>query len=427
MLESSLTLREYESAQLCDNAVGIKGAISFKEADLLELHQRKTGRKIFERSFRSIKATNWVGVISVGRRCIEVIPKIDTQSDQKVRENLLYMIARAGLVSLTDVDVARLVGTNKLLLAAYLELYVDNLAREWRRGPIGRYIRNEENRPFLKGKLLLSEQLRRNLVHQERFFTACDEFTFDNEVSRLLKAALLICLKQKFSTHVSQKARSLMLDFDEVKDVIIGVEDLKSIKVDRRHVRYEPLVTLAKDILSSVSPSRAFESNPVYSLMFDMNEVFEKFIVAEMQEAFRGDVCSVKSQVSGKSLLEEDGRKRFFLRPDIGIFEDSNCECLVDTKWKILDPSKPYNNVTQADMYQMYAYGKEYSAPTVILLYPQCAQLAEEVAEYTHIETNPTKRILIRTIDISQPLITNDAKQELRQKLKAIVLGSWMS
>ena len=50
---------------------------------------------------------------------------------------------------------------------------------------------------------------------------------------------------------------------------------------------------------------------------------------------------------------------------------------IIDTKWKLLNQfsEKRNYNITQADMYQLYAYGKKYALadntnPTLVLLYP---------------------------------------------------------
>ncbi len=44
----------------------------------------------------------------------------------------------------------------------------------------------------------------------------------------------------------------------------------------------------------------------------------------------------------------------------------------MDTKWKRLidDPYANYG-IAQSDMYQMYAYAKEYETPEIYLLYPR--------------------------------------------------------
>lgn len=422
MIPGALVLREYETAYIGPSWDSTTKTVSRKEVALIDLHQRSTGRQLFHLSYRTIKATNWVGVIGIGARCIEVVPKIDEPSELKVRENLLHMIARADLVPLSAADIARLANTNKPLLTAYMELYVDQLTREWRKGQIKRYVLHKENRTCLKGKLLLPIHIRTNIVHLERFFTASHEFNCNNSISQLLKAALRKCREQAFSSRVVQKAKSLMADFEEVSDVDADEHVMKQIQVDRCISRFEPLVNMAKFIIRNISPSPAGPGHPVYSLMFDMNEVFERFIAAEITAALRGESCRVKYPVTGRSLLQSRGRRQFALRPDIGVYRGRSNLCVIDTKWKKLDRNRSHDNVSQADIYQMYAYGKELDSPKVILLYPQHSDLPYAVADYEHIEDAPAKRILVRTVSVSEPFSRRDVKSNLRRTLREMIL-----
>ncbi|MEE8186106.1 MAG: hypothetical protein V3T99_00405, partial [Nitrososphaerales archaeon] len=271
-------------------------------------------------------------------------------------------------------------------------------------------------------KLLLPIQLRTNLLHQERFFTAHDEFTSDNLISQVFKAALQRCQEQTFSSRVTRMAKSLLVDFDEVSDLEMDVHELDQILVDRTISRFEPLLNMAKFILRHVSPSPAVAGCAVYSLMFDMNVVFERFIAAEMKAAFRGESNRVRYPAKGKSLLQKDGRWQFALRPDIGIWSSGRFQCLVDTKWKQLDQNLPHSNVSQVDIYQMYAYGKEYDVPKVILLYPHHLDLPQAVGDYQHHEVELAKQILVRTINISEPLNRRDVTTRLRKTLREMVL-----
>jgi 5-methylcytosine-specific restriction enzyme subunit McrC len=43
---------------------------------------------------------------------------------------------------------------------------------------------------------------------------------------------------------------------------------------------------------------------------------------------------------------------------------------VIDTKYKLLSEAKNYDNVSQSDVYQMYAYGAKTNADTIMLLYP---------------------------------------------------------
>ena len=59
------------------------------------------------------------------------------------------------------------------------------------------------------------------------------------------------------------------------------------------------------------------------------------------------------------------------MKPDIVIKRKSDKAVFVcDTKWKLLADEKNNYGISQADMYQMYAYQKKYNACNITLLYP---------------------------------------------------------
>ena len=430
MSGNTLILREYQIAHRGETWNAAERIVSRTELALIDRFQRNSGKTMFEVNYRGLKATNWVGMLGLNCRCIEVIPKIDTANDNATRENLHYMISRAGLIPVTPADLAHMSKAGKPLLIAYMEIFVDQLAKEWRRGPIRRYVYQEDNRPYLKGKLLLQYQLRNNYIHKERFYTACDEFTEDNSISRLLKAALGKCREQTFSSAVAAKARSLLPEFDSVIDVYPPFINFQAIKLDRQTIRFEPLVNLAKLILNEISPSPGQDGNKVYSLMFDMNEVFERFIANELTSALRGSEYSMRYQVNGKTLLEKEGKGKFNLIPDMGIYLDNKLVCLIDTKWKRLDLTRSHAHVSQADMYQMYAYGKEYKSPRTILLYPRLDNLPEVIANYKHHteidDGDLPYEIIVASIDISKPMHLHANRKNLMSALKSLTIGNYL-
>ena len=55
-----------------------------------------------------------------------------------------------------------------------------------------------------------------------------------------------------------------------------------------------------------------------------------------------------------------DGKRKFLLRPDVAVRHGRHFAILIDTKWKLLDPAKPHEGVRQSDMYQAYAYAREF-------------------------------------------------------------------
>jgi 5-methylcytosine-specific restriction enzyme subunit McrC len=95
--------------------------------------------------------------------------------------------------------------------------------------------------------------------------------------------------------------------------------------------------------------------------------------------------------------------------------------CLIDTKWKRLDLQKHHAGVKQADVYQMYAYGKEFDVPLTVLLYPRCGKLPESVANYHHnLEYSsecPQRMISVKTVDIGEPMVLRSSRIKIWENL----------
>jgi 5-methylcytosine-specific restriction enzyme subunit McrC len=73
----------------------------------------------------------------------------------------------------------------------------------------------------------------------------------------------------------------------------------------------------------------------------------------------------VSLQDRGKHLVEEP--KKFALKPDIVITHKDRV-IIADTKWKTIHEEK---DISQSDMYQLFAYGKKYANKRLYLIYPR--------------------------------------------------------
>ena len=72
------------------------------------------------------------------------------------------------------------------------------------------------------------------------------------------------------------------------------------------------------------------------------------------------------------------------MKPDIVITRKADGAIFVmDTKWKVLSNNKANYGISQADMYQMYAYQKKYSSENVTLLYPKTENISKDNIEFS--------------------------------------------
>ena len=97
-----------------------------------------------------------------------------------------------------------------------------------------------------------------------------------------------------------------------------------------------------------------------------MEKVFESYIGFHLKKLLSDSAWHVQLQDKGYHLFQG----KFALRPDI-VLTNGTRKIILDTKWKMLS-NTPHNNygISQADMYQMYAYAKKYHAKEIWLLYP---------------------------------------------------------
>ena len=408
-----LRLREYESATIGSQWNATQKVVPAPVVAELERVQAELRIDCLAISRRKVTARNYVGVIGIGQRAIEILPKSDNDDDA-TRRRFVEMLSVSGLLPYVDAGTANLASSVPCLLDAFMQVFIGRLAVEWRRGRIAGYLKRDDNRTFLRGKLLFPEQIRRNRLRPERFFTRADQFVIDVHASRLLKAGLDICRRRGIAEATRREAAALLPEFDGVSNQDFGYAELDAIKVDRRISRFETLLAMAKHFVQGCVPDRP-GGTAGYSLLFDMNEVFEKYIGELLRRACPAPY-RVHLQASGRWLVLRAGKHRFGLRPDVAILRGRKFVCLIDTKWKLLDPAKTHEGVRQADMYQAYAYSKEFDCPCVILLYPRYGDLGPHVAGYrVSPGTDQSPRIEVCTVDITAP--TSDVRRELGQLL----------
>lgn len=100
-----------------------------------------------------------------------------------------------------------------------------------------------------------------------------------------------------------------------------------------------------------------------YALLFDMNLLFESYVAHFFKKTYQNR--EVKTQDRQYKLVES--HNLFQLKPDIVM--DKNI--VLDTKWKLINQESKNYDLSQPDLYQMYAYGKKYTAENVYLVYPK--------------------------------------------------------
>ena len=194
--------------------------------------------------------------------------------------NLLYMLAVSGDVPVRSRDVARLAVRKAALSETLAAIFGDRLLRELLRGREKAYIGQEENLRQFKGKLFVPRHVVHNAAHRERFFCRFDELLEDTLMNRIFRACCRVLLDLTNQPATQDTIRHCLFLLDGVSDVTVQEADFGRISINRQNERFEDLLRFCRLLLSGATPTVQAGGTRTFSLLFDMNKVFERFIAA---------------------------------------------------------------------------------------------------------------------------------------------------
>lgn len=338
------------------------GEQNFKQIHLdalLKLNEYHNGN-YFEPIAKGVKFNQYVGVIQVDGLTIEIHPKADKEDDdRKWKGVLIKMLKACGKLKAETNGAAHVRRQHLNLLEVYFELFLLEVEGLVRKGLIKKYRRQTHNTKALKGKLEFAGHLRHNVIHKERFYTTHQMYDSNHFLHQVLQKALSIVSQFTKGTRLQDVASRVELNFPEVDYETITAQQLNTIKLNRKTSSYKEALELARLIILNYSPDISSGKEKMLSLLFDMNELWEEYVLKQVQKAsYKTDML-----VSGQESRSFWGNNS--LRPDI-VLRKGNKTYVIDTKWK--RPQR--NSASVDDLRQMYAYCRFWNADKAMLLYP---------------------------------------------------------
>lgn len=315
-----------------------------------------------------IRAKNYVGLIQLENGVqLQILPKIHKANTSDTKRIFLKMLRSLKEFPNKIFHEANLHTEKMYIFDIFIQLYIQQIQELVKRGVKSAYYEVENNLNVYKGKIQFSQHLKRNLISKDRFFVKYDEFGLDCAENRLIKSTLLKLLKETFSLKNTKDIQKLLLHFELVKPSLNYESDFGSIKIDRNFKTYENIMVWSKIFLLNHSFTTFSGLQFGNSLLFQMDKLFEVYIGRTFKKILSQSNWEVSLQDRRYYLFE----KKFSLRPDIVLRNLENNRCIiVDTKWKLLKEDANNYGISQADMYQMYAYAKKYRTNEIWLLYP---------------------------------------------------------
>lgn len=339
-----------------------------EESDVLDFIKIGYRRNIGE----TLTFKNYVGLIQMKNNCqIQVLPKIEFLNGEQDETKKVFMRMLRSMKDFPSkvFSNANLKMERMNLYEIFINMYLQEVRQLVKRGIKSSYVGVEDNLNFYKGKLLVNEHIKRNMVHQEHFYVRYDEYQVNRPENRLIKSTLLKLQNITSSVENSKAIRQLLTSFEMLPPSINFDKDFSQVVIDRNTKDYEMIMQWSKVFLKNKSFTTFSGTENARALLFPMEKVFEAYVAQNMKKVFAKYHWNVSAQDKGHYLfnkLNGENYRKFAIRPDLVVTRDDNSVVILDTKWKKLinDRRKNYG-ISQADMYQMYAYSKKYGTSEI--------------------------------------------------------------
>ena len=381
MKQSQLTITEFE--RIYEHIIGKKDFGDIENFILKNSDENAPFLRIASGiGGKFIQARNYAGVLQTkSGLTIEILPKIADKNDtERSKAVFIKMLRTLKNFPFKSSNLASLKTQNLPLLEIFISMFLCELEALVKKGIKSDYVALEENLNFLKGKLNINEQIKRNSIHKERFYVGYNEFLSDIKINRIIKTTLKFLYKKSNFNKNQQKIRELLFIFDEVSTCDDYKNFFAKLVINRQVKHYEQTLLWCKIFFfllgNSFTPHKG--DDLAFALLFDMNKLFESYVGNFIKKKFPGTAL----QHSEKHLIEDP--KGFKLRPDIFL----EGKFIADTKWKIIRQDNKENEekykISQTDLYQLYAYGKKYECGELYLIYPKIDGVEQEPMKFRY-------------------------------------------
>ncbi len=375
-----------------------------------------------------IKTGRYVGTIQTrDGQIIEILPKIyksgeKTEEDHELCQRVfLNMLRHFTDIKARSFQKASLnTKENFPILEVYISNYIDAVEQLVLGGLKKDYTIVEENQKYLKGKLLISKQITKNVANKAVFAIKYNKYIEDIPQNRVVVTTLRKLLNDSHSTTNKAHISALLALLADIPSSTNIENDLKIAGAGNRlFSSYNLLIKWSSQFLLNKGFTNFSGKFVNQSLLFQADKLFEKFI-AYLFKKYATDY-NVGAQNKRYFLVDRhEGRAMFQLCPDIIAEKDKSKfqhECvIIDTKWKSLDSTMPNKNylIDIKDMYQLYAYGQKYRlgesedsgfdvTPKLVLIYPYSAQFKSNLPEFVYedIKEKYGLRLMVVPFDLS--------------------------
>lgn len=321
-----------------------------------------------------LRSNGVAGTVRLGRSDFDIAPKHVVDPSSRWRRSLLVMMGRAARRRVDYAATERLQLAQASFADYFAFAFAISLEHAARREPVRLYRSQREVAPVLRGRLLVSEQLRSSLTRPHLLVCEVDRLNPDNAVNQLLHWAgnrLLPAVRD------GKVRRSLSHHLGRLPAVSAARPSFPfRTRLPQQFSHYAPAVDLALALARAQGPESQGIPRPGAGVAVGTERLFEQFVEQSLAIVSSGRPWAVNAQhreLFAMSLPPNDGRD-YFTQPDNLVRVGGNNALVVDAKYKRFEDASEDvrgSRPTNADLYQMAAAGVAHGCRRALLLYPR--------------------------------------------------------
>lgn len=375
---------------------------------------------------------HYVGFIARNNTRIQILPKLYNEYESTINledeineaAHLIYkLLAYSGYIDVKEIpDPQKIAEYNNDILEIFITIFINRFLKLFNSDVYRKYELVEENMQFIKGKILFQESIKKNAFSKHMHYVEYEEFTINTTLNKIFKTVILRLINKTKSKENIKKLKLALVYLEDVDTIRLSSVLFDSIKFNRLNLKYEPLFKLAKLFYHSSQPGFKEGDENTFTFLVPLNELFEYFIYKVLKEKdfnIVGQSFRVEYQKPQEYLASYNNKGVFTLKPDITIMGGNKASIILDAKYK----NPLFQNevsISQADVYQMLAYGVHYGCNIIFLVYPvfKGNKKDKDLAEYSITIESGTIRIKVVQVDIMDRDI-----RKIQENLSSSVYG----
>lgn len=259
---------------------------------------------------------------------------------------------------------------------------LNGLRRLRRRGLTRAYLDREEELRSVRGKILIDQTIRRNLVGRSQAVCEFDDLDHDCPPNQIIKATarqLAFCVD--IDSGLSNELKATCRDLSQISDVRLSARSFKTVRLSRNQAHYDLVMKVCQLAFECALPEEGGKNSRFADVLNDqakMPAVFEEF-VRNFYKAELSDFSVSRTQIPWRATAANNADLAYLptMNTDVTLRSKSRT-VILDAKFyrETLSTFRQNEKIWSSNLYQLFSYLKNADTedhpglPEGILLYP---------------------------------------------------------